>query len=167
MKVYTVWTTDIWQTCTSMRQVGVFSTPTKARECIVDYIDEDTKVVINMIEVDTITTGEIEFEVYSLDSGLEEKDENSDLEINSKEMVRLTSSYYKIDKLTVYREDIETVINAYFAEMEYLGEEAEIKYMEVDEFLELDDTTINHVLYDAEQHDDLQLKNFFERLHKN
>jgi len=166
MKVYTVWKTDAWQMNGSKELVGVFSTAEKARGCILDYATERGKVIINSVNLDE-TDSENKFEVYGFEYGLEEKSSDSDSKIGSKEMVKLTSSYYKINKLVVFREDIERVITVYLTEMVYLGVEAKIEYMEVNEFLELDDTTINHVLYHAEQHDDLQLKNFFERLHKN
>jgi len=127
--------------------------------------DEDTKVVIEETIIDEVDSG-TKLEVYSFESGLEWKSETSNAKIGSMIMVSLSSSYYEVSNLTVLKEDIERVINVYQQEMEKEGEEPEIEYMEVEEFLGLNDAVINHVLYHAELYGDTSLIDFYKRLNQ-
>ncbi len=163
MKVFTVYTTDVWETTSSEDTIGIFSTIELARENVLDNINEETKVVIKETILDKIDS-DVKVEVYRFEQGLEWKSETSDLEIGSKAMVCLSSSYYEIKNKVVLKEDIERVIDVYQLEMENLGTKPEIEYMEVDEFLELSDTQINHVLYHAELYNDVALVDFYKRL---
>ncbi len=165
MKVFTAYITDVWETGSSENIICVFSTIELARKTVLDNIDEETKVIIKETTLDEIDS-DITLEVYSFERGLEYKSETCDLEINSRAMVYLSSSYYEIKNLVVLREDIERVIDVYQLEMEYSGTKPEIEYMEVDEFLELSDAQINHVLYHAELYKDVSLTEFFKRLNQ-
>ena len=165
MKVFTVYTTDVWETTSSEDTIGIFSTIVLARENVLDSIDEETKVVIKETTLDKIDSN-VKMEVYSFKQGLEYKSDTSKLEIGSQAMAYLSSSYYEIKNKVVLKEDIERVINVYQLEMEHLGAEPEIEYIGVDEFLELSDTQINHILYHAELYNDVTLVDFYKRLKK-
>jgi len=70
MKVFTVYTTDLWESRISEDAVGIFSTVEKARDCVLSIIEEGTKVAIEEMIIDEVDSG-AKLEVYSFDEHIE------------------------------------------------------------------------------------------------
>lgn len=165
MKVYGVYSTDNWETRTSENYIGIFSTPELARKQVLDNIDSDTKIVIEEIVIDEVDSG-AKMEVYSFESGLKFKSISSDAQYGSFAMATLDSDYYEVKNFSFEKRLIPTIVDSYMKYMQENNLEPEIEYLNDNEFLELDENAMSHVLYHAEIQKNLKLKNFFQRLNQ-
>ncbi len=92
MKVFTVHSTDEWETRTSEAQIGIFSTVEKARDCVKEVFNynNEGKLVIEEAFIDEIDSG-AKLEVYSFENGLEWKSDYSNAELGSLAMESLSN----------------------------------------------------------------------------
>jgi len=167
MKVYQVYTTNMWQDSDSRENIGIASDVETARVFVRSALDDNSsefKVVIEVCNVDEYE-GYSKFEVYDFQDGLEWKSNESDAEIGSLSTVLLATDYYE-GTYRVEKALIDVVIDSYMEYMEKNNLEAEIEYMSIDEFLELDTTTIDHVLYHAEMINNEKLRDFYNLLNR-
>jgi hypothetical protein len=165
MKVFGVYTTDMWETRSEDSQKGIFSTVDLARDCVRELQEEDTKVIIETMTIDEVDSG-AKLEVYDFVNGLEWNSTNSDAEVGSLAMVSLYSSYYEVKGFNVEKRLIPIVIEHYMRWCEDNKQEPEIEYMSASEFVDLDDSVINHVLYHAELYKEASLLEFFKALNE-
>ena len=167
MNVYQVYTTDVWQSTGSRENVGIASNIEIARIFVRSVLSDnyaDIKVIIEVCNVDEYGEYSV-FEVYDAESGLELKSDDSDAELGFLTTILLETDYYE-GTYKVERALIDIVINSYMEYMEKNNIEAEIDYMDVDEFLELDTGIIDHVLYHAEMMNNEELRDFYNLLNR-
>ena len=166
MKLFEVYTTDLFEHKDSKERVGVYSTLLKAREAADKAIDLDIKVIVESFEVDK-EDSEVELEVYTAESGLEFKSVETDflsVEYGDGAVFFFKSDYYEAEHFKMKTKLIQPVINAYIEWCTANNREPEIDYMENEDFIQLSTGKKDHVLYHAEMQNKEELKELFTAL---
>lgn len=164
MKLFEVYTTDLFERIGDNNRVGVYSTLQKARNVVVAALELDVKVIIQSFEVDK-KDSEIKLEVYTTD-GLEYKSverDSSSIEYGDSAVFFFNSAYYEATQFKMEQKLIQPVIDAYMEWCE-VNTEPEIEYMSNEKFIELSNREIDHVLYHAEMQKKEELKELFAAL---
>ena len=167
-KFFRVYNTDIWESRDSEIHNGVYSSFAKARETVKLITEPDQKTIIEELYLDEDDSG-AKLVVYDFEYGSEYK--NNDTleelpELGDLAMAYLNSSYYEVTNFKLEKRFISTIIDCYMKWCEENKQELEIDYMEDDEFLELDQGIIDHVLYHAEMICHPDLDELFKELNR-
>ncbi len=109
MEIYNVYSTNAWEEKSSREDCGSFSTIFKARGQVeMEILDKKEKVIIEKVEIDKKGSN-VKFEVYSCESGLEEKNEASNLEIGmysrNAMLVEKLNEKYEDEKIDFFGND--------------------------------------------------------------